>query len=336
MSRSSTLIANNTLLIPKWDSLRVWYSSCRSAISHLVSNSLTVITLHCTWPYIVVFALIAEWVGSSIPSAFKIKELEQDKPADPKALLSVDSMVNWSDHEESADENASQVYGMIAGRDDEVAGEFALMGVTSQVQTCPFGCHDKYAELKKEFDDLEVQYKEYYIQVQAYKNTLKTLEQQKAWYQSNQLAYEEKVKVLKRDLENTTNLLKYSESINNNVNLEKQELQTKLDNTLARFAKWKESSKNLAKDNGTSGGGADLEIQTGFELQGAKMVEKRASASGLFGFALWLGLSLELSKDCFYNGYEIERIDLRKLWFVLERVEQLGDVNRTEAFICDL
>ncbi|GKD91322.1 hypothetical protein Tco_1366829 [Tanacetum coccineum] len=81
----------------------------------------------------------------------------------------------------------------------------------------------------------------------AYKNTLKTLEQQKAWYQSNQLAYEEKVKVLKRDLENTTNLLKYSESINNNVNLEKQELQTKLDNTLARFAKWKESSKNLAK-----------------------------------------------------------------------------------------
>ncbi|GJV01625.1 hypothetical protein Tco_1335194 [Tanacetum coccineum] len=172
-----------------------------------------------------------------------------DKPAGPKALLSVDSMVNWSDHEESADENASQVYGMIAGRDDEdeVAGEFALMGVTSQVQTCPFGCHDKYAELKKEFDDLEVQYKEYYIQVQAYKNTLKTLEQQKAWYQSNQLAYEEKVKVLKRDLENTTNLLKYSESINNNVNLEKQELQTKLDNTLARFAKWKESSKNLAK-----------------------------------------------------------------------------------------
>ncbi|GKF53906.1 ribonuclease H-like domain-containing protein, partial [Tanacetum coccineum] len=68
-------------------------------------------------------------------SAFKIKELEQDKLADPKALLSVDSMVNWSDHEESADENASQVYGMIARRDDEdeVAGEFSLIGVTSQV-----------------------------------------------------------------------------------------------------------------------------------------------------------------------------------------------------------
>ncbi|GJX45153.1 ribonuclease H-like domain-containing protein [Tanacetum coccineum] len=74
-----------------------------------------------------------------------------------RAIAIVDSMVNWSDHEESADDNASQVYGMIAGCDDEdeVAGEFALMGVTSQVQTCPFGCHDKNDELQKEFDDLE-------------------------------------------------------------------------------------------------------------------------------------------------------------------------------------
>ncbi|GJR99243.1 hypothetical protein Tco_0315752 [Tanacetum coccineum] len=58
----------------------------------------------------------------------------ENKPADPKALLSVDSMVNWSDHEESTDENASQVYGMIAGCDDEdeVVGEFALTGATSQ------------------------------------------------------------------------------------------------------------------------------------------------------------------------------------------------------------
>ncbi|GJT93797.1 hypothetical protein Tco_1082642 [Tanacetum coccineum] len=48
-------------------------------------------------------------------STFKIKELELDKPADPKALLSVDSMVNWLDHEESANENASQVMAMIVG-----------------------------------------------------------------------------------------------------------------------------------------------------------------------------------------------------------------------------
>ncbi|GKC05811.1 hypothetical protein Tco_0997421 [Tanacetum coccineum] len=51
------------------------------------------------------------------------------------------------------------------------------------VQTCPFGCEHLYAELKKEFDNVEAQYKECYIQVQAYKSTLQTLEQQKGWYQ---------------------------------------------------------------------------------------------------------------------------------------------------------
>ncbi|GKB13951.1 ribonuclease H-like domain-containing protein, partial [Tanacetum coccineum] len=70
--------------------------------------------------------------------AFKLKEL--DKSEEPKALLSVDSMLNWSDDEgEDEEKGAAQVYGMIAGNDDDVAGdasddvsdtaaEFALMG----------------------------------------------------------------------------------------------------------------------------------------------------------------------------------------------------------------
>ncbi|GJZ70180.1 ribonuclease H-like domain-containing protein [Tanacetum coccineum] len=92
-------------------------------------------------------------------SAFKLKEL--DKSEEPKALLSVDSMLNWSDHEgEDEEKGVAQVYGMIAGDDDDAAGDassdvsdaaakFALMGLSSQVQ--------------------------------AYKNTLQNLEQQKAW-----------------------------------------------------------------------------------------------------------------------------------------------------------
>ncbi|GKB30091.1 ribonuclease H-like domain-containing protein [Tanacetum coccineum] len=73
-------------------------------------------------------------------SAFKLKEL--DKFVEPKALLSVDSMLNWSDHEgEDEEKGAAQVYGMIAGDDDDAAGdasgdvsddaaEFALMGLS--------------------------------------------------------------------------------------------------------------------------------------------------------------------------------------------------------------
>ncbi|GJV74779.1 putative ribonuclease H-like domain-containing protein [Tanacetum coccineum] len=125
-------------------------------------------------------------------SAFKLKEL--DKSEEPKALLSVDSMLNWSDHKgEDEEKDAAQVYGMIAGDDDDAVGdasgdvsdaavEFALMGLSSQVHTFPFGCEHKYAELKKDFDNLEVQYKDCYIQVQAYKNTLQTLYPGKSLY----------------------------------------------------------------------------------------------------------------------------------------------------------
>ncbi|GJY07272.1 putative ribonuclease H-like domain-containing protein [Tanacetum coccineum] len=81
-------------------------------------------------------------------SSFKLKEL--DKSEEPKALLSVDSMLNWSDHEgEDVENGAAQVYGMIAGAEDDAAGnatgdvaddvsnvaaEFALMGISSQVK----------------------------------------------------------------------------------------------------------------------------------------------------------------------------------------------------------
>ncbi|GJX04684.1 ribonuclease H-like domain-containing protein [Tanacetum coccineum] len=188
-------------------------------------------------------------------SSFKLKEL--DKSEEPKALLSVDSMLNWSDHEgEDVENGAAQVYGMIAGAEDDAAGsatgdatgdvaddvsnaatEFALMGISSQVHTCPFGCEHLYAELKKEFDNLEVQYKECYIQVQAYKSTLQTLEQQKGWYQSNQLALEERIRILTANLVNTTNMLKYTEKLNDQAKLENLNDKVKLEESNAKFDK---------------------------------------------------------------------------------------------------
>ncbi|GJY29222.1 putative ribonuclease H-like domain-containing protein [Tanacetum coccineum] len=106
-------------------------------------------------------------------SAFKLKEL--DKSEEPKALLSVDSMLNCDV--------------------SDAAAEFAFMGLSSHVHTCPFGCEHKYAELKKDFDNLEVQYKDCYIQVK----------------------------------------------------LEKMNDHVKLEESKAKFDKWKESSKNLVK-----------------------------------------------------------------------------------------
>ncbi|GJV43728.1 putative ribonuclease H-like domain-containing protein [Tanacetum coccineum] len=232
-------------------------------------------------------------------SQFKIKEL--DKSEEPKALVSVDSMLNWSDHEsEDMEKGASEVYGMIAGYGDDAvipavdaadgvstdgifadgvfvatgngsdgvsvaAGvgadgvsvtssdatdaetQFALMGLSPQVQSCPFGCNYIYTELKKDFDNLEVQYKECFIQVQAYKSSLQNLEQQKSWYQNNQLALEEKIRILTADLGNTTNMLKYTEKLNEQAKIDNMNNKVKLEESEARFDKWKNSSKNLNK-----------------------------------------------------------------------------------------
>ncbi|GJX69833.1 putative ribonuclease H-like domain-containing protein [Tanacetum coccineum] len=197
-------------------------------------------------------------------SSFKIQELGK-KEADTKALITVDTLENWKEHESGDDEGfspkeygmvagcgaayeegAAEVYNLITGNGtNAAAGEFALMGMTSEVQNCPFGCEHKFNNLQKQYNDLNEQYNEYYIQVQAYKNFLKTLEKQKRVYQQNQLGYEEKIRVLSIELENTTNLLKHSERINVEAEIAKKDLQTKLDNHLAKTEKWTSSSKNL-------------------------------------------------------------------------------------------
>ncbi|GJY06730.1 ribonuclease H-like domain-containing protein [Tanacetum coccineum] len=95
-------------------------------------------------------------------STFKLKEL--DKSEEPKALLSVDSMLNWSDHEgEDEEKGAAQIYGMIARYDDDADGdasgdvsdaaaEFALMGLSSQVKLEKLNDQVKLEESKARFD----------------------------------------------------------------------------------------------------------------------------------------------------------------------------------------
>nr|GEW66673.1 xylulose kinase-1 [Tanacetum cinerariifolium] len=64
---------------------------------------------------------------------------------------------------------------------------------------------------------------------------------------TSELTLEDKIRVLSIELDNTSNLLNYSERINANVETTKKDLQTQLDNHLARTEKWRNSSKNLFK-----------------------------------------------------------------------------------------
>nr|GEX40369.1 hypothetical protein [Tanacetum cinerariifolium] len=76
--------------------------------------------------------------------SFKIKEIGK-KEEDSKALITVDTLVDWTDHDGESD-------GVITFKKFEEAntagdaGEFALMGVTFEVHNCPFGCDSKFAK----------------------------------------------------------------------------------------------------------------------------------------------------------------------------------------------
>ncbi|GJQ97274.1 putative ribonuclease H-like domain-containing protein [Tanacetum coccineum] len=186
-------------------------------------------------------------------SAFKVTEVKSDEP---KALVSVDSMVNWSDH--AADNKTGEVekvYGMMAGLHTDNGGadasnaadEFAMMGISPKVQNCPLGCDSKLNDLNNMYNNLDRLYNDCYIKVQAYQNAVKTLESQKDWYHKTQMALEEKIRVLTANLENTTNTLSYTETLHDQAQKEKKEWEVKYEATLARFEKWKESSKNLNK-----------------------------------------------------------------------------------------
>nr|GEY36618.1 hypothetical protein [Tanacetum cinerariifolium] len=159
----------------------------------------------------------------------------------------VDEKARYSAFKISETKEAEQVYGLMAGFKSNfavpagnavggvnpAAAEFSMMGISLKVQTCPFGCDSKLSDLRKNYEHLEKLYKDSFIQVHAHKNTVKTLERQKDWYHQTQLALEEKVRILSANLENTTNTLKYSETLNAQANIEKQELEVKFVESLA-------------------------------------------------------------------------------------------------------
>ncbi|GJS71016.1 ribonuclease H-like domain-containing protein [Tanacetum coccineum] len=160
-------------------------------------------------------------------SAFKVTEVKTDEP---KALVSVDSMVNWSDHAaENTTGAVEKVYGMMAGLHadsadaSDAAAEFAMMGISPKVQNCPLGCDSKINDLNHMYNNLDRLYNDCYIKVQAYQHAVKTLESQKDWYHKTQIALEEKIRVLSANLENTTNTLSYTEKLHDQAQKEKRE-----------------------------------------------------------------------------------------------------------------
>nr|GFA75270.1 hypothetical protein [Tanacetum cinerariifolium] len=160
---------------------------------------------------------------------YKSKEAGKDG-SDSKAMVVADGSIDWDKQTEegNTEPRSLENFGMIAGikiesdadsegevvsANDAIPAEFAFMGLSTE----------------------------------AHKNAVKILEKQIKCHQKNQLAYEEKTRVLSYTLKEKSNILEYRQKLIDQAAQEKQELMTKLDNEIANQAKWNNSGKNLYK-----------------------------------------------------------------------------------------
>nr|GEX31604.1 hypothetical protein [Tanacetum cinerariifolium] len=135
-------------------------------------------------------------------SSFKIKEIKK-KEEDSKALITVDTLVDWTYHDSESDgviaakefgmiagcdsenaikEGATKIYNLITGADTEEAstaddaGEFALMGVTFKVHNCPFGCDNKInADVETAKKELQTKLDNHLVQTEKWRNSSKNM-----------------------------------------------------------------------------------------------------------------------------------------------------------------
>ncbi|GJS77553.1 putative ribonuclease H-like domain-containing protein [Tanacetum coccineum] len=149
------------------------------------------------------------------------------KKEDSKALVTIDGEgVDWTSHSE----------------EDE---DYALMACNSsesdtEVTSCSNECKESYAKLKKLYDAQREQLSEASIEIKAYTQGLKKVEAQLVAHQQGQLWYEQKIKFMKLDLDDKTNVLTYRKKLLTEAMKEKGDLKAKVE-------KWHNSSKNLGK-----------------------------------------------------------------------------------------
>ncbi|GJZ64614.1 hypothetical protein Tco_0621035, partial [Tanacetum coccineum] len=156
--------------------------------------------------------------GSKGNTGYKSKDngRRPGKWEEPNALVTLDGEgVDWTDHAEDEQEN------------------FALMaysnsGSDTEVTSCSKECVESYAKLKKLYDEQREQLGDASIEIQAYTQALKKVEAQLVTHQKNQLWYEEKIRFMKIDLDDKTDVLTYHKKLLAEAVKEKEELKTKL------------------------------------------------------------------------------------------------------------
>ncbi|GJU37837.1 ribonuclease H-like domain-containing protein [Tanacetum coccineum] len=150
------------------------------------------------------------------------------KQEEPKAWVTLyGEGVDWTGHAEDEQENFALMAYINSGSDTEVT-------------SCSKECVESYAKLKKLYDEQREQLGDASIEIQAYTQALAKVEAQLVAHQKNQLWYEEKIRFMKIDLDDKTDVLTYHKKLLAEAVKEKEELKTKLEN-------FQSSSKSLSK-----------------------------------------------------------------------------------------
>ncbi|GJS10189.1 putative ribonuclease H-like domain-containing protein [Tanacetum coccineum] len=110
----------------------------------------------------------------------------------------------------------------------------------TEVISCSNKCKESYANLKKLYDAQREQLSDASIEIKAYSQGLKKVEAQLVAHQQGQLWYEQKIKFMKIDLDDKTDVLTYHKKLLAEAQKEKEDLKAKVE-------KWHNSSKNLGK-----------------------------------------------------------------------------------------
>ncbi|GJR54620.1 putative ribonuclease H-like domain-containing protein [Tanacetum coccineum] len=131
-----------------------------------------------------------------------------------KALLTIDGEgVDWTSHSKEEEDYALMAYNSL--------------GSDTEVISCSKECKESYAKLKKLCDAQREQLSDASIEIQAYTQALKKVEAQLVTHQKGQLWYEEKIRFMKIDLDDKTDVLTYHKKLLAEAEKEKEDLKAK-------------------------------------------------------------------------------------------------------------
>ncbi|GKC91492.1 hypothetical protein Tco_1152141 [Tanacetum coccineum] len=179
-------------------------------------------------------AIKTRFGGNAKNTGYKGRDQRTGKQEQPKALLTIDAgVIDWSGQ-------AKEKYN---GRRSDEQENYAFMacnssGSDTEVTSCSKECKESYVKLKKLYDEQREQLGDASIEIQAYTQALKKVEAQLVAHQQSQLWYEEKIRFMKIDLDDKTDVLTYHKKLLAEAEKEKEDLKAKVE-------KWHNSSKNL-------------------------------------------------------------------------------------------